>query len=203
MQHVFLTEENILSPRWLQAFPDAMILSYAQINEIPSGDNVLCWCVIDTPLPQPLALSLFTSTRNIVALSKLERAEEARVVIGAGAKGYLHYLATASLLQQVAEVVLAGGVWLGAELMRQMLGQANLPVVAQSARPVSLDALTPRERAVADSVSKGLTNKEIARTLDITERTVKAHLTTIFEKLRLRDRLQLALYVRQSLTTPA
>jgi DNA-binding NarL/FixJ family response regulator len=52
-----------------------------------------------------------------------------------------------------------------------------------------------RERQVAESVARGSTNKEIARVMGITERTVKAHLTASFEKLGVRDRMQLALLV--------
>jgi DNA-binding NarL/FixJ family response regulator len=55
--------------------------------------------------------------------------------------------------------------------------------------------LTERQREVAMLVGKGASNKKIANQLDITDRTVKAHLGTIFEKLGVKDRLQLALYV--------
>jgi DNA-binding NarL/FixJ family response regulator len=55
--------------------------------------------------------------------------------------------------------------------------------------------LTPRERDIARLVSNGACNKNIARELNISERTVKAHLTTIFQKLGIADRLHLALYV--------
>lgn len=56
-----------------------------------------------------------------------------------------------------------------------------------------LAALTQREREVALCVARGESNKEIARKLDLAERTIKAHLTGIFEKLGVRDRLRLAL----------
>jgi DNA-binding NarL/FixJ family response regulator len=56
----------------------------------------------------------------------------------------------------------------------------------------ALELLSERERAVALCVARGESNKEITQKLDIAERTIKAHLTTIFEKLGVRDRLQLA-----------
>jgi len=58
-----------------------------------------------------------------------------------------------------------------------------------------LSSLTRREREVARLVSSGASNKDIARQLDISDRTVKAHLTAIFDKLQVQDRLQLALRV--------
>jgi DNA-binding NarL/FixJ family response regulator len=61
-----------------------------------------------------------------------------------------------------------------------------------------LEKLTKREQEVATEASKGLSNKEIARILSITERTVKAHLASIFERLGAKDRLQLALMLNNN-----
>lgn len=58
-----------------------------------------------------------------------------------------------------------------------------------------LAELTPRENAVAKAVAAGQSNKEVARQLDITERTVKAHLSAVFTKLGVRDRLHLVLAI--------
>ena len=58
----------------------------------------------------------------------------------------------------------------------------------------SLKRLTPRELQVAQMVHLGGNNKMIARELDISERTVKAHLSAIFRKLKIENRLHLALY---------
>jgi DNA-binding NarL/FixJ family response regulator len=55
--------------------------------------------------------------------------------------------------------------------------------------------LSDRERQVAQLVASGSSNREVAEQLSISERTAKAHLTSIFEKLGLRDRLQLSLKI--------
>jgi two-component system nitrate/nitrite response regulator NarL len=55
--------------------------------------------------------------------------------------------------------------------------------------------LTGRERQIADGVAKGLSNRDIAASLGITEQTVKNHLTAIFNKLQVTSRLQLALAI--------
>ena len=76
-----------------------------------------------------------------------------------------------------------------------LAGTARLappPVAEGGAWSVSL---TEREREVAIAVAQGASNKEIARQLDITERTIKAHVGAILEKLGVRDRLQLSLIV--------
>ena len=63
--------------------------------------------------------------------------------------------------------------------------------------------LTPREREVLHLLSEGLANKLIARRLGISERTVKAHLTRIYEQLGVSDRTQAALWALEHATTPA
>ena len=57
--------------------------------------------------------------------------------------------------------------------------------------------LTDRERAVAELIGLGANNAEVAETLNMSERTVKAHLTSIFQQLNLRDRVQLALVMNR------
>jgi DNA-binding NarL/FixJ family response regulator len=63
-------------------------------------------------------------------------------------------------------------------------------------KSVSLDDLTKRERQVAQAVADGLSNREIAERLSVSERTVKARLTSVFQKVDVRDRVQLALLLR-------
>ena len=63
-----------------------------------------------------------------------------------------------------------------------------------------LENLTTREKEIANLIAQGQSNLEIAANLEIAERTVKAHVSSIFQKLGLRDRLQLALLVRDAST---
>lgn len=190
MEHLFITSIDTHSPRWRQAFSEARIVTTEELC-FPLAPTTLGWLLLDGETwRQPLRDCLGQGVKVIV-MTRDENPEQAKQVIAAGASGYVHYLAVPSLLQQVAQVVGMGGVWLGAELMRQLM-----LLTAQPARmTVKFDLLTPREQAVAEAVAAGKTNKEVARLLDITERTVKAHLGAIFEKLGVRDRLQLVLTV--------
>jgi DNA-binding NarL/FixJ family response regulator len=77
--------------------------------------------------------------------------------------------------------------------MRQLVLATARILPATSTPQADLSLLTSREKAVAELVAAGKSNKEVARDLDITERTVKAHLGSAFEKLQVRDRLQLVL----------
>lgn len=136
----------------------------------------------------------------LVAMSLNPSAAEAIDAFEAGVRGYCHTLAVPELLHQVAAVVSNGGLWIGPELMsRAALAVSRLHGLrpAPVSVPAALGPLTPREREVALLVAGGAANKEIALRLGITLRTVKAHMTAIFDKLGVRDRLQLVLAIRR------
>lgn len=187
--HVFFAPADIISPRWLQAFPAAHISSAAPRA---SADDC-AWLLLHDELSYIQIQHLNASGAQVIAMSAVENPQEARLALEAGASGYVHYLAAPEVLVQVAQVVATGGMWLGADLMRQLVLATGriAPVAASPKADVSL--LTSREKAVAELVAAGKSNKEVARDLDITERTVKAHLGSVFEKLQVRDRLQLVL----------
>eukprot|EP01139_Manchomonas_bermudensis_P025440 Amastigsp_a845383_9.p1 type:complete len:144 gc:universal Amastigsp_a845383_9:1-432(+) len=133
-----------------------------------------------------------------VVLSDRPTDEEALAAFAAGARGYCNTHAAAQLLVQIAVVVLQGGLWIGESLMRRLVTatgriQADIEPVAEG--ETWSKGLTDREREVARTLATGASNKEIARALGITDRTVKAHVGSIFEKLQVRDRLQLSLRV--------
>lgn len=104
--------------------------------------------------------------------------------------------------RKILDVVSKKGVWLSSSGIPALMERlkdfsahpVNKAVEAQensSAFSHVLDKLTKREQEIARLVTTGANNKNIARQLSISERTVKAHLSSIFLKLHIRDRLQL------------
>ncbi|MBU2239198.1 MAG: response regulator transcription factor [Gammaproteobacteria bacterium] len=93
-------------------------------------------------------------------------------------------------LSLVLSVVDSGEIWGGKAFIQQLIMQSTAPAEIHNDE---LDDLSERELDVAHGVSKGLSNKQIALEMGITERTVKAHLTSIFKKTNTKDRLALAL----------
>lgn len=197
-QHLFIAPVDIQSPRWQQAFPSALIATDAA--QLAQAGCV--WMLLRDTHDFAQLETLAKSGVKTIAMTLVESAEQARLALEVGASGYVHYLAAPVVLEQVAQVVGAGGMWLGADLMRQLVlaTARSIPAVPANATratvngaKVDLSQLTSRELAVAELVAAGKTNKEVARELDITERTVKAHLGSAFEKLKVRDRLHLVL----------
>ena len=114
-----------------------------------------------------------------------------------GAAGYCNAHATPELLQTIANVISGGGLWVGESLLNRMIVaiSARSPMNGQQSNHPALDQLTPREREIAQAVASGAHNKEIARQFGLAERTIKAHLTNIFGKLGVRDRLGLTVHL--------
>lgn len=164
------------------------------------GANLLFWVRLPTGTPAAEVIGRVRGSLAkvpIIALSDQPSDEEALACFAAAAKGYCNTHAVPELLQRVAQVVSQGGLWIGESLMQRLLqGTARIPLPPPAGAPANWTALlTERERQVATAVAGGASNKEIARQLGITERTVKAHTGAIFSKLDVRDRLQLSLLV--------
>lgn len=197
--HLFVSEKDRLLPHWREAFPGARSAGLDGVSG-KAADAGVIWVRLPAGKAIPPILAAVRQRfgdRPVVALSDRPDDEEALACFGAGARAYCNAHALPEVLQQVAGVVRQGGLWIGESLMqRLLLGTARLPPVAPA--PVEREwaaPLTERERQVAQAVASGASNKEIARQLGITERTVKAHTGAIFEKLAVRDRLQLSLLV--------
>jgi two-component system, NarL family, nitrate/nitrite response regulator NarL len=131
-------------------------------------------------------------------LANMPNHAESLHALSLGAMGYAHAYSEANMLKEIKTVISHGGLWLGQDLLQRLIETSskltgNHPEYVEGL----LEKLTKREKDVAIEAAKGLSNKEIARILDITERTVKAHLASIFERLGAKDRLQLALMLNK------
>lgn len=159
---------------------------------LPRSNGGLVWVDVDNQdedLVQRLCRGDFGRAR-VVVLSSTPSDAAAVKWLGMGAAGYLHAFAVAETLRQVASVVSSGGIWIGVHLMQQLCTRFGQVAKADSPH---LALLTEREREVVEHLRAGKSNKQIARDMDIAERTVKAHLTAIFGKLGVPDRVQLLL----------
>lgn len=198
--HCFVSVRGELLPRWQEAFSEAE----AQANDakVSRGNTPpgVVWLRLQGGTPsagQVQAVRQRFGAAPLVVLSDQPSDEEALQCFAVGARGYCNTHAVPELLRRIADVMLQGGLWIGETLMQRLLqGTARMPLPAPAGSPPDWAALlTEREHQVALAVAEGASNKEIARQLGITERTVKAHTGAIFEKLGVRDRMQLSLVV--------
>jgi len=132
-----------------------------------------------------------------VVLSNIPTAKEAVLAFSKGARAYLNAYAGPKTYQQVVDVVMSDSIWVGSDMMRQMMVGMKQKKSPSKNLATWQEGLTAREIAVGRLLAQGLNNKLIARELDITERTVKAHIGAIFKKKDVKDRLHLALLLTQ------
>ncbi|QIB64784.1 response regulator transcription factor [Kineobactrum salinum] len=198
MEQVFIASSGKLRPRWQQAFPAARVLtqlSEATLLTGPPSQRILWLDLADSSATRRLA-SLREAVAlgaRVVAMSATPGEVEAFQALNEGARGYCHLDAAPGQLREIGLVVAHGGLWMLPELVRRLMALSQRVVPAPATAHPRLDSLTSREREVAEQVALGASNREIAAELSVTERTVKAHLSTIFAKLMIRDRVQLAL----------
>lgn len=139
---------------------------------------------------------------RVIVLTPVFIEDEEIALLKAGAKGCCRRGIDPESLQQVLSVTSNGGVWVTRSLLPRLVSELRKYVdahrkPAETAADDSLAELTPREREIVRLIVDGASNKEVASSLNISERTVKGHLSNVFQKLGVTDRLKLMLYVRE------
>jgi DNA-binding NarL/FixJ family response regulator len=162
--------------------PDVVLMDL----QMPGTDGVAATRALAEQAPdvQVLVLTSFSDEERIVA------------ALDAGAVGYLLKDAEADDVLDGIRAVSRGESPIHPRAARALLG-ARRSGRSADAEADLVDALTPREREVLGLVAAGLANKQIARRLGITDRTVKAHLTSVFARLGVEDRTQAALWAQR------
>ncbi|MFQ5899158.1 MAG: LuxR C-terminal-related transcriptional regulator [Candidatus Methylomirabilia bacterium] len=138
--------------------------------------------------------TLSPTTRTILLVSSPDDVEAVRC-LKEGAAGYCSRKTESALLLKAVSLVRKGEIWVGRKVIRYLTQE----LAALHGKPAGkaqerLRLLTQRERQIARLIGTGASNKEIADRLSITERTVKAHLTNIFQRLGISSRLHLAIF---------
>lgn len=145
----------------------------------------------------------YQSLRIMIIENQSDRKINQYALFKAGAHGFCKENISDALLNRAVQMVCEGEYWIQRKLIANIIDDLARELTethehsSTGDNPV-LDALTPRELEVAKMVRLGGNNKMIARELDISERTVKAHLSAIFRKLEIQNRLHLALYFNEN-----
>ena len=200
MNHALVSRSGYRPSRWEAAFPTGVIHRSAKAFLASEPADGICWLYAGGLDETTLLgeIGLLASDVSLVVLSPIPSESQSFALISAGARGYCHAEAVEEQLRDVATIVASGGIWAPPELVSRL---ATITRRLQESRshqiPDGFKVLTERELDVAVMVGRGFSNREIGEQLQMTERTVKAHLTSIFSKLNLRDRVQLALAINQ------
>jgi DNA-binding NarL/FixJ family response regulator len=152
-------------------------------------------------------VAAFSALRNTAPaarfflLSDRPDEEDALLFLKLGIVGYGNTYISSPRLMEALRIIINGGVWLGQKVIQRLItdvsgntkrdDQENKNELSE----LEMAKLTKSQRKIAELVARGQSNLEIAADLKITERTVKAHLTSIYEKTKTGNRLNLALLI--------
>ena len=148
----------------------------------------------------------FKSIVNTVVVTNTPDPQQGVRLLSLNVRAYANTYLDSYKLETAINVVQQGEIWMGTSLVEYMLGLNKLAKntrAEDSGQSGNINAsvfkrLSEREQQIAQKILSGLQNKLIAAELNITERTVKAHLTAIFKKLDVRNRLELTLKLQQA-----
>ncbi len=153
-------------------------------------------------------------TIRVLILTTFDDTEYVTQALQAGASGYLLKDTPAEELVQAIQWVNKGYTQLSPGLAQKLVQDSRVSAVVESEKPPSvfepiesresglnsIAALTPREQEVLQLIASGSSNREIAQTLYISEKTVKNHITNLLMGLGLRDRTQAAIYYHEQIS---
>jgi two-component system, NarL family, response regulator LiaR len=155
--------------------PDVMLLDMV----MPGMDGLAVLRALDGVDPRPVVIVLtsFLNTAN------------AMDAVRAGAKSYLSKTAATTQVIEAVRTAASGGSLLDPGVAAHLLER-----VKREPADGPLRMLSPREREVLGNLARGRSNREIARTLSLSEETIKSHVSNILTKLELQDRTQAAIF---------
>lgn len=212
-QHIIIADDHPLFRAALrqavsQAVPEAEVAEVesikalqAAVEQKPDADLVL----LDLNMPGAHGFSGLVFMRGqypglpVVVVSGSEDLQVMRRSIDYGASGFIPKSAPLPEITDAIQAVLEGDMWLP-EGVAEKLERMQAESTDFSDR---LASLTPQQFRVLGMLAEGMLNKQIAYDLDVSEATIKAHITAVFRKLGVRNRTQAVIAIQQMELDPA
>lgn len=172
---------------------DAIHLSQTQLPDIILLD-------ISMPGGGIEAASVITKTCPVVKIAMLtvsEREDDVMKSLHAGACGYILKGVGGNELIEIMRAIYCGDSYVSPGLAARMLSELKKKPLLETDAQDIFSELTAREEQILESVSRGLSNKEIGSEYDITEKTVKHYVSNVLQKLQVRNRVEAALLAQK------
>lgn len=192
MKLYFVSSSDTVLEHWNKALKKYHPVKIKTINELnrPSG-GIVFWDDV-TDFDEELRYTLGCDACHIMVCSMTPDFQKGQKLVEMGAKGYGNAMMHESHLQSAYQAIEEGKMWLHPDFIAMLMNQLVQvkPKAVESHH--ALEQLSLREREVAVLLAQGMTHNEVAQKLTITVRTIKAHCTSIYEKLQVKDRLALS-----------
>lgn len=196
------TQNNRLSQRWrdlLSKENDVIICT--NIKQLTRLYNDLTFIVYhseadnETITEELDILAELCTKKNILVLRSMPNLEEGETLLSHNIGGYGNANMSDDVFIQAINIIQNGSIWLYPDLMKDIVTKVNKLNLNNETHKL-LDNLTNREKEIAVSISEGQTNKAIADKFNISPNTVKIHISSIFEKLGIKNRVALAILLK-------
>jgi DNA-binding NarL/FixJ family response regulator len=187
--------------QWLSAQPDLEVVGAASNGEEAIAvvlETLPDVVIMDVAMPlldgiKATAAIMSQSTGvHVVVLSSYHDPAQVNAVLDAGAVGYFLKDVNPDVLVSGLHAVVQGGLALSPVVAAQLFARAR-------SEPVNASSLTPREREILMLIAAGHGNKQIARLLGISDKTVKSHCGRLFQRIGVTDRTQAAIWALKNL----
>lgn len=194
MQIVLHSDDILLLEHWENAIQEKCIL----IDDLEDLKNIVeSLIIINYSAFNSECKDILKSLRvsnKVLILHRTPDINTAKDLLAQGAKGYGNALMREHFIVSAIETIKEDMIWLYPEFTTMLIAQ--IPQEQENKNFSQLEILSSREKEVALHLKDGLTYKDIATKLDITPRTVKAHASHVYNKLAVKDRLGLALFLK-------
>lgn len=192
MKLYLISEDIILCKKWAVALADLNPVSLNSVSFNFKDPSIVM--VLDRNISDESTANLKKFFENrVMILSMIPNFSEAQRFLQLGAMGYGNAMMHEYHLHSAYQALEEGKVWLHPDFISLMISQIRSISSEHEKSLKILDTLSKREQEVAILLGSGSTHQEVADALDITVRTVKAHATSIYQKLDVKDRLALSL----------
>jgi len=153
--------------------------------------------LLDLKLPDASGLTVVETLQHdcpysqIVVLTAAEDEDALLQALKQGARGYLVKGISGHELKTVVRAIARGETYVSPSMAGRLLKE--LTTVGEKTATMGVASLTDRERSILELVAEGMTNKEIAQRLSLSEKTIKHYMTNVLQKLQVRNRVEAAL----------
>lgn len=191
MKLYIISDDISVRDRWINAFSEFNPIDSATLPLTIDSPSILM--VLDRVIADADEAMLNKLFKNrVMVLSMIPNFTNAQRFLQLGAMGYGNAMMHVSHLHSAYQALEEGKIWLYPDFISLMITQIRDTAIAEKSSVV-LNELSKREQEVALMLGNGSTHQQIADALDITVRTVKAHASSIYQKLDVKDRLALSL----------
>ncbi len=203
--HVLAAKENV-KRRWLEISHDYDVdtLTFENLASMSFAEDSFVLVHLESFDQEQLAvIAGYWNKVNLIAFSDNPVDAKGIEILLRGFKGYLNTFVSSSVFEQLLISVQKGDIWAGESIVQKMLKRLLLQNSARSSASHYQEqagnyGLSDREKDTVNVLITGASNKEIGRKLDITERTVKAHVSSILKKTHTTDRVSLIIKLKDS-----